>query len=401
MAKFIYKAKLDAENIKEGEIEAENHASAVNELVNQGLYPIWVKPLHQDTPSALSGRRRLKKSELVLFTRELADLLSSGLTLLEAINVLTQQSGHSYQSILLESIAEELKQGSTFSQALSKHADSFNPLYINLVKSGEASGALEAALGRVADHIEREEELNAEITSRLTYPIIVLGLGLVTVVVLLVFLVPQLLEIFEESGQVLPLATRILIGISDFLINWWYLIITGIVVGILIIKRILSSPDMRFLIDKLRIKLPLVGSLILRLEIANFARTLGALLAGGLSALPAVEITGLCLRNQLCIDSCEKIKTKLADGASVSSAMKEIELFPPFVVNMIAVGEEGGELESTLKRIELSYQRQVDRQVRFLTTLLEPVLILSIGLVVFFIVLAILLPIFEMNIGGL
>lgn len=398
MPTFRYKAKKGPQENISGIVEAKNEQQAVLFLEQKGLSPIIIQEAVNEKDSHLSSSlKRIRRQDIVIFTRQFANLIESGLTITEGLNVLAKQASNpALKNIILE-IESRIKDGSTFSESLSYYPKQFSQFYCAIVKAGEISGALEVVLDRLADFAEHEEEVRSDILATLTYPSLIMTVASITVYVLLTFIVPKLTSMFEEMGQTLPLATRILIGISGVLGRYWWLLLSLIVIAAFMFRRISKIPEQKLLFDRIILKLPVIGDIIQKSEIAHFVRTLSLLLESGVSMLVSLGAVGDTVTNKAIKGEIDKITQDIRDGISLSSAFTKSLYFPAYVSNIIKVGEEGGTLEKSLKRIAVSYEQELNRKVRALTSLLEPIMILIMGLIVAFIVVAMLLPIFQIN----
>ncbi len=401
MPKFFYKAKKGPKQIVNGVVEAETQAQALLKLESSGLYPMEIKEQHQkekERKTPLSRfEHRVGYRDLAVFTRQISDLLGSGLTILSALEVLSQQVENRELKIITSSMADFVKDGGNFSEALNKHPKVFSNLYVSMVKAGEVGGILAPVLDRLADFTEAEDDLRTKVRSALAYPSLMGFVGLGTVLVLLIFVIPRLVSMFEDMGQVLPLPTALLVSISNFLINFWWLIAAVAAIVGFIIKRRISTKEGRLILHRVKMSLFLIGPIVKKAEIARFTRTLGALLANGVPILKALDVAAKTIENEVLKQDLERIAKEVADGADFSASLKINPIFPTFVTNMVHIGEKGGQLEKVLLKVADTYERDVGRAVKTLTSLLEPIMILMLGAIVGFIVISMLLPIFQIN----
>ncbi len=397
MARFIYKVKRGPQEILEGFVEAESESSAINQLLNLGYFPIQVRKEAPKETGASFFIQRIKKGEIANLTRQLAELLESGLTLHRALIIVGEQIQNPKLRLIIKDIADRIKEGAIFSDALKNYPEVFSRLYVNIVRSGEVGSMLGNVLSNVADFLEKEEETKDKIKSAIIYPIIMASVGVLTVFVLLTFVVPRLVLMFKEMGEVLPLPTRILIGTSDFIRHNILLITALIVFVVIFINRATKNIEVKNFFDTLKIKLPIFGPIIRDTELSRFARTLSTLLGNGVPILYSIEVTTDIIENLAIKREFNKIQQSVKEGSSFTAGMKKSLYFPPFIVHIVAVGEEGGFLEKSLLKVATNYQQKTERSIKILTTLLEPILILSMGLVVGFIVISMLLPIFQIS----
>ncbi len=405
MPVYEYKA-LDARGKRiAGLIEADSPRQARMMLRSEGYYPVEIRSGAAEVQRAGTLRRlpfrriwtRIRPQERAAFTRQLATLLGAGIPLVGALDAIIEQTSHRGFRRVLVDIREEVLGGHPLAEALSRHENLFSDLYVNMVHAGESSGALEAVLHRLADLLERNARLRNRIQSSLFYPITMLIIGVGVLVFLITYVVPIVTRLFEEAKQELPLPTVLLIGSSQLLIQWWWIILLGLVLGALILQRILSTPTGRLFWDRLKLRLPLMGSVYGRLIIARFSRTLGTLLQGGVPLTTALSIVQHVINNAFLGQHVERAIQEVNEGEDLTVPLAKSGAFPPMVIQMIAAGERSGELEEMLLKVAETYEDEVDNALTALTSLLEPLLILAMGCVVGFIVISILLPILEMS----
>lgn len=398
MPKFTYQAKKGPQEKVSGTVEAKTRLQAISIIEERGLFPLSIEEAGTSVSAGSGGSRlrRARSKELIVFTRQFSNLIEAGLTISQALNILAKQVVDPALKNIITDIGEKIKDGATLSESLSSHPREFSAYYCAVVKAGEISGSIELMLSRLADFSEQEERTRSDILSALTYPALIVSVGCLTIYALLVYAVPQLTSMFEEAGEALPLPTQLLISISKVLRQYWWLIALGILAVFFIIKQAKAKEE-RLLLDKFMLRLPIFGEIILKSEMAHFTRMLSLLLESGVSILVALEVVGNTVVNSAIRAEIKNISSDIKEGESLSSAIKESAHFPIYVVNIINVGEEAGTLEKSLKRIAASYEEELSRLIRAFTALLEPVMILVMGLVVGFIVMAMLLPIFQIN----
>jgi type II secretion system protein F len=402
MRTFLYKARDRDRRMVEGNLQAETEPEALAKLGEMGYFPLSIE--REETlaprpprPGALGLRRRIRRRDVTLFTRQLADLLESGLTLMRALDVLREQMEHPRVREVLADIAAQVREGRSFSESLAPHPRVFSPLYRSLVRSGEVGGTLADVLARLADMSEKDDEVYVKMRSALAYPILILLVGMGTVAALLIVVIPKLVSLFQEVGQTLPLPTRILIELSEWLASSWWLVLLVAGGGALLVRRGTRSPEGRLALDRAKLHLPVWGALIKKIELARFARTLATLLSHGVPILPAMQVVVQVTGNELLRGELQHIGEQLKGGATLSQGMRRGRLFPTLVIHMVAVGEEAGALERSLFKIANTYEREADRAIRLMTSLVEPLMILIVGGVVGFIVISMLLPIFQID----
>ncbi|MFA6217121.1 MAG: type II secretion system F family protein [Candidatus Omnitrophota bacterium] len=398
MQKYIYTAKSKPQEIIEGSIEAESEQDAVNKITQKGYFPVSIQSAAPNLQK--TGLRRLWKvsdKNVSLFTGQLASLIESGVTILNGLTILSNQTADTYFKAVLQDIAHKIRDGRSLSESFSEYPGIFSPLYISMVHSGEVGGSVEPALKRLAEFMEKEEEFKSSLLAALTYPFFLLAVSIITVFILLGFVIPRLVTMFTDMGQVLPLPTQILVTVSIFLRTYWLILGLIIIVIVFIIRQLSMKPEGRMIFDRFKIKIPGLGIIILKTEISRFVRTLSLLISGGIPIVYALDVTASSIQNEVLKQEVLTFKHTLSQGGSLSQCLKGSALFPSLVTNIVNTGEETGNLEKALLRIAVDYEKEVDRIIKTLTRLLEPVIILIMGLVVGFIVIAMLLPIFQIN----
>ncbi len=342
--------------------------------------------------------RRVRRQDVVVMTRQLATLIKSGMPLVQALTAICEQlEGHPMQRVVY-AIRERVNAGQPLADALEQHPKLFNELYVNMVRAGEAAGALETILVRLAEYTEAMQKQRSKIISSLIYPALMVVVGSGVLIFLMSFVVPRLTQIFSEMGRDLPVMTRMLISVSGFCASWRFVVfLAALIAAIVVIRLNTRAGRGRYLLDRLRLKLPVAGTLIRKLAVARFARTLGTLLAGGIPVLRALEIVQGVVGNAVIAQALGEARERVGEGAAISDELRKSHEFPPIVVHMVAVGEASGSLEEMLFNVADTYDNEVKTATNSLIALLEPLMIVLMGLVVGFIVLSILLPIFEMN----
>jgi type IV pilus assembly protein PilC len=348
------------------------------------------------------GFGSVRPKQLVHFTRQLATLVGAGLPLLKSLNTLEQQLEEGYLKTAIAKISQDVEAGDSFSVALSRFQRVFPVLFVNMIRAGEMGGMLDEILRRLADFLEKQQKLRERVRSALVYPVFVLTVALIILAILMIFVVPTFTNMFAELGGVLPLPTRILITISNFLRYRWYLLPLAIIVLFVSYKLLSLNPRHRLFVDKMKLKLPIFGELIQEICIARFSRTLGTLLSSGVSILSALDVVADTVGNVKISTSLMQVRRSIKEGESVAAPLEATGAFPPLVVKMVSVGEETGKLAEMLVKIADEYEDEVDVRVAGLTALLEPVLIVAMGLAVGFIVISMFLPLFALArlVGG-
>ncbi len=387
-------------------IDADSTIAARQKLRSANIYPISIKEVYEreaKKESRLSElltkplSSRVKPAELAMMTRQLATLLGAGFPLVSAIYTLIPQASSTAFKQILSQIKDSIEEGSSFAEALALYPNTFSPIYINMVKSGESSGTLELVLQRLADISERQQALTNRIRSALAYPILMFFIGVIVLFVLLTYIVPSITAIFTDMGQTLPAPTRFLIAASEFTKTGWWIILLGLIALIVGFRRIKKTDAGKYRWDQMVLKFPGIGTLVQKLAVGRFARTLGTLLDNGVSLLTALNIVKNVVGNRLVADTIEYAANEVEKGNSLARSLSTSDIFPHISIQMIQVGEQSGELETMLGKVADIYENEVENTIIGLTTLLEPAIILVMGVIVGFIVLSICLPIFEMN----
>lgn len=386
-----------------GVIDAESPKGARVSLRRTGIFPTEITEERVAASPARSSVRaaslfeRVSAQELALLTRQFATLAGAGLPLVECLSTLIEQADHPALKRTLSHVRQQVREGRSLADALRTHPRIFSEVYVNMVRAGEESGALEIVLARLADYTEGQARLLRSVQSALTYPVLMILVAGAILLFLLAYVVPQVTRLFSETGQALPFMTRVLIGVSSFLAAYWwgFLLLGGL--GLLGGVRLVRTARGREWYDRLLLRLPWVGRLLQRVSVARFARTLSTLLASGVPILTALHIVTALMSNSLLRRAVEGARTSVQEGESLATPLKRSGLFPALLIQMVAVGERSGELETMLARAADAYDEEVAVALARLTSLLEPLTILIMGGVVLYIVLAILLPIFQLN----
>jgi len=403
MPVFEYTALNDKGRRVNGIIDAESAPAARLKLRANQVFPVQIRQAQAEMPKAGEGffarlaLRRVKTGEITTMTRQLATLVGAGFQIDAALNALIAQTPSQGIKRLLAQIKEAIVAGASFSQAMAQHDQTFSPLFVNMIHAGENSGTLDIVLERLAEIHEKQQALRTRIQMAMTYPILMAVIGTLVLFFLLTFIVPSITGIFSDMHQTLPTPTRLLILVSSFFKSWWWAIavpLCFVPVGLNAIKR---RPAGRLALDRFKLRLPLTRSVVQKLAVARFARTLSSLLENGVSMLVALDIVRNVTGNTLIAQAVENAAIEVGQGKGLAPALTASGLFPPLAIQMIQLGEQSGELEAMLAKIAQAFETEAETSVMRATTLLEPVMIMVMGALVGFIVLAICLPIFEMN----
>ncbi len=399
MAGFRYEALTAEGKRQRGVVESDSPRQARAWLRDQGLTPVEVAPITPDDtrPGRLGLRRTLDTTALAILTRQLSTLLGAGLTIEQALNALIEDAASEFEGELLGAIRGEVLAGQTLARALGNQGRVFPDVYRTLVDAGERSGRLPDVLERLADYTEERDTLRSKVLLAFIYPGLIVVVATVVVGALLTYVVPQVVQVFRNTHQALPLLTRALIGLSDLLRAIWPWLVLGILIGLIALRQALQVPAIRTRWHRMQLSLPLAGTLIRGLNTARLASTLAILASSKVPLLTALQAGAGVVANLPMREALAVAATRVQEGATLSRSLAVSRLFPPLMIHMIASGEASGRLATMLERAALQQTREMERRVTALVALLEPVMILVMGLVVLLIVLAILLPIFEMN----
>ena len=406
MAKFNYRALSKDGRRMEGSVEAADRRAALAAVEKLGYTPLSVtesrskkKAERKDSPWKLKiGRSatKMKSGEVLLFTSELADLIEAGMTLGAALNCLANQGeADSAQSRIASDLRDRVVNGAQLSEAVRAHPDTFPPLYGNMLRAGEESGAMIEVLRRLGEHYERNEAMHSKIVSALTYPAVVLVFGVAVVIFCMVKIIPQFRKMFESMGSALPLPTKILMGTSDFLIHYGVLCAIGLAVAVVAISRYVKSDEGRRKLDALKLKMPLVKGIIACGAFSSLAYTMKTLLSNGVTVLRALKISQETCGNAVIADALKRAGERVTDGSSISGPLAESQIFPKMMTDMLAVGEQSGDMAGALGHIGVRYVKQMDKNIKMFTNALEPLLIVFIGGIVGFVAVGILMAVLK------
>ena len=403
MPLFEYSGLDNQGRKKTGTIDGPGRKVVTQQLSDQGIYLTDLRETGAQRVRKLSFRfgmaRKLPTGELAAATRQMATLLGAGLSLDDALNTVNEQTDQPLLSKTFAKVREHVVQGGTLHEALAAHRHIFPDLFINMIQVGEDSGTLDRTMYRLADFLESQARMRARIQAALAYPLLMTLVGSGVLVFLFVFVIPKITTMLNELDRALPWPTLLLITLTDFLARWWWLLGLLLVVAVLALKRYRDSTRGREHIDSLLLKAPLFGRLQLLIVTARFTRTLGTLLESGVPLLKALDIARNLLSNRILNQAIETVTLRVQEGTGLALSLKETTVFPPMLAQLTAAGEKSGKLEEMLFRVADTYEHQTDLSMTGMLSLLEPLMILVMGGIVGFVVLAILLPIFEASQG--
>jgi type IV pilus assembly protein PilC len=373
-------------------MEAASRDDVVAQLRRQRLSVVKVD--EQKAKKARQGK--IKMRDIVIFTRQFSTMINAGLPLVQALDILAKQTENKALADVTRAVVFDVESGHTVADALGKHPKAFNDLYVNMVAAGEAGGILDTILMRLATFMEKNDALVRKVKGAMIYPGVIMGVAAVAIAVLLIFVIPVFERMFGSVGLALPLPTRVVIGMSKFLTSYWWAVIAAGVGGVFMLKNYYATSNGRLTIDKFLLKVPVLGDVIRKSSVSRFTRTLGTLISSGVSILDGLEITAKTSGNRVIHDAIMASRASIAGGDTISAPLQKSQVFPPMVISMIAVGEQTGGLDEMLSKIADFYDEEVDAAVSGLLALLEPLMIVFLGVVVGGMVVAMYLPIFDM-----
>jgi type IV pilus assembly protein PilC len=404
MPVFVYEAKNRQGILRKGEFEAPNDGAVIAHLRSQALMPVKVKPkggITFDLANYLPLNKVTVK-EIVVFTRQFATMIDAGLPLVQCLEILaSQQENKKFKAILIQ-VKEDVESGSTFADALRKQKTVFDELYVNLVAAGEVGGILDTILNRLASYMEKAEKLRRQVKGAFIYPAAVCAVAVLVVTAMLIWVIPVFKQMFEDFGGTLPMPTQIVIMISDFMKHNILFMIAGLVVAFMALKRFYKTDQGRKLLDRWALNVPIFGSLIQKVAVARFSRTLGTMISSGVPILDALDIVARTAGNKTVELEVYRAREAISTGKTIAEPLQGSKVFPPMVVQMVAVGEQTGSMDAMLQKIADFYESEVDAAVAALTSLLEPMLMVFLGGAVGGLLVAMYLPIFKIaeTVGG-
>jgi type IV pilus assembly protein PilC len=396
-ATFVFKAIDLVGAQSKGEVEADSKQAVNDQLKSRGLIVLDIAEKRGSKEIKLPWGNRVKASDLTIMTRQLSTMVSSGMTILRALYVLEAQTESDALKGTLIAVRKDVEAGLPLSDSLERHPKIFDPLFVAMVRAGETGGVLDSALLRVADQLEKSEALRRQVKSAMTYPTVIITFAMLVVGALVTFLVPVFAGVFEEFGGELPLITRITVAASDFMKGFWYLVFLGIGGSIFGFKKFKKSPRGREFIQRAMLKAPMkIGDIVQKVALARWSRTFSALITAGVPLLSALDIVGKTAGNVVVEQAMEKVTESVKSGGTIAGPLKESPVFPSMVGHMVGVGEETGALDAMLTKIADFYEDQVAAAVKSLTAIIEPIMIIVVGAIVGFIVIAMYMPMFSL-----
>ncbi len=393
MPSYSYTARAINGDVRTATVVATNRDEVVAQLRRQRLSVIRV-----DEEEKISKRRAggIKNRDIIIFTRQFATMINAGLPLVQALDILSKQTENKTLSAVTRDVQRDVESGNTVADALRKHPKAFTDLYVNMVSAGEAGGILDTILLRLATFLEKNGNLVRRVKGAMIYPAVILSVAGIAVTVLLIFVIPVFQDMFSSVGMALPLPTRIVIGLSAFLRHYWWVVLGSLTALVVSVQRYYQTTNGKLVIDRTLLQLPVLGNVLRKSAVSRFTRTLGTLLNSGVSILDGLEITAKTAGNRVIQDAVMEARSSIAGGETIAVPLARSAVFPPMVISMIAVGESTGGLDDMLTKIADFYDEEVDAAVSGLLALLEPVMIVFLGVVVGGMVVAMYLPIFDM-----
>ena len=403
MPVYVWAGTNPAGEKQKGEIEAKDELTARQLLLRKKIKISKLKEKPKDLLENISFLQpKVKTKDIVIFTRQLSTMIDAGLPLVQGLDILASQQENVTFKKMLKEIKEEVESGSTFADALRKYPNHFDRLYCNMVAAGELGGILDDVLRRLAAYMEKAEALKAKVKGAMTYPAIVLVIAAAVLAVIMIFVIPTFAKMFEDFGSALPAPTQMVINLSNFIKSYFFVMIGGLVFLSFIIKKYYSTESGKLVMDKMFLKTPVFGPLLRKVAVAKFTRTLGTLINSGVPIIEALNVAANTAGNKVVENAIKRVKASISEGRTIAQPLEESGIFPAMVVQMIAVGETTGALDTMLNKIADFYDQEVDTAVDALTSLIEPFMIVFLGGTIGSIIIAMYLPIFKMAgaVGG-
>lgn len=401
MPQFRYEVKKGPGESATGVLEAENQRAAVARLRDMGYFPLSVEEFTGEDGTKKDVLKqalvRIKLRDRNVFFRQLANLIESGMPITRALRTLVEQTENPKMSELIDALRDDVQKGSSFAEALERHPDVFSPIQCNLVRAGETGGMLEDVLWRLVAFGEQQEELRGKAITAMVYPTFLLVIGSLAVFILVSFVFPRFIEVFNDFNAQLPLPTRIVMAVCGFMGSYWWAVALCAILALAGLVYYLRTPQGRRARDTVLLRIPVVRAVVQKYEMARFARTLGTLLDNGVPVLKSLRTTAETMGNLIVRDEVERILEGVTEGRAMSESMAQNPHFPPLVVSMFMVGEESGRIGDVTKRLADAYDLEVDRAVKAMTALFEPILIVFMGIIIGFLVIAMLLPMLTLS----
>lgn len=400
MTEFAYIGKDTHEKAISGTIEAESRDAAVANLIKRGVTVQTVKPAKAGGMNAnikLPGSGKIKTKTLVVFTRQFSTMVSAGVPMMRALTTLQEQAAQPTFKEVLGKVSADVQGGVSLSEAFAKHPKVFSSVYVNMVKAGESGGILDQIMNRLATQVEKDAHIKAKFKSAMVYPAVVVAVAIGAVGFLMVGVVPKLAGILEGAGGELPMMTQVVLGLSKFMTNQWYVLLIGIVLAVFGFKRFTATPKGKYTWHKLLLRVPIFGNIILKVNVARFARTFSSLLTAGVTVIDALDVTSKSLTNLVIQKGLQDAIQGIKDGGNIADSLDKSKILPAIIIQMTAVGEETGKLGEVLDKVAEFYEDEVDQVTDSIASIIEPILIVGLGGIVGLIVMSVLGPIISIQ----
>ncbi|WP_028325045.1 type II secretion system F family protein [Desulfatirhabdium butyrativorans] len=396
MPVYQWSGKNRKGEIKRGEIDLADERAVKNHLARQGIMPTKIKIKPKDILAGIAFLQpKVQEKDIILFTRQFSTMIDAGLPIVQCLDILQAQEENPTFKTILKDIKEQVESGTTLADAMKKHPKQFDSLFVNMIAAGEAGGILDTILARLAAYIEKAAKLKAKVKGAMTYPLVTLGIALIVLAIILVFVIPVFQKMFSEMGSTLPLPTQLVVSLSEVVKANILYMIAALVVFLFALKKYYNTEKGRVAIDHLLLMMPVIGVLIRKVAVAKFTRTMGTMLSSGVAILDALEIVAKTAGNKVIEAAVYKVRSAIAEGQTMADPLIETNVFPPMVCQMIAVGETTGALDVMLGKIADFYDEEVDQAVANLTSLIEPFMLVFLGVTIGGLVIAMYLPIFK------
>lgn len=399
MATYTYTARPERGAPITGVIQGDSKAAVAADLRRRGLTVLSLdeKKSLGDLNDLLEGLTKIKLRDKVVFSRQFATMINAGLALLRALFILEEQTQNPRFRKIITAVRQDVEAGMPLSDAIEKHPVAFDRLYVSMVRAGEIGGVLDQTLDRLATQLEKDDSLRRSIKSAMTYPILIGVFAILVLFGLIIFVIPIFAGMYNDLGGQLPLLTRIMVGLSDFMRAFWFVVFPAIFLAVYGLRRLKRTPQGTAAWDRLKLRLPMkIGPIIQKIAVARFSRTLATLVSSGVPILQAIEITGKTSGNTVIERAMDEVKEQIKSGESIARPLEKVPVFPPMVTQMIAIGEETGALDTMLHKVADFYEDEVDAAVKSLTSILEPIMMIFIGGIVGLVVVSMYLPIFNL-----
>jgi type IV pilus assembly protein PilC len=395
---YVYKAKSKNGDVISGTIEAENKSVIARQLRDKGYYITEISEKRKvlDVGEFLKMHKKVKLKDLAVFSQQFAAMIDAGISLVDSLNILVDQTEHRRLKEVILRIRDDVETGISLADAMAKHPKVFPRLYIQLVKAGESGGVLDSILNKMAAHYDRQDELNSMVRSALYYPAVILTVGVIVVIFLVTQVVPQFVTMFRDFGSELPLPTRMLLGISTFMTSYWWALLLALIIVLFILARLRTTPAGKEKTDSWILKMPVIGPMMRKVYISRFSSTLAILVESGVDLLTALAIVEDVVGNKVYGEILTKARVRVREGSNLSDPLQESGEFPAMVVQMLSVGEETGSIGTMLNKVSTFYDRQVEASVDGAISLIEPVMIVLLAVMVGFVAISIVTPMFDM-----